>query len=196
MSSMAPADVEMETREASPAHFLIKIDSFSLLDKHGIDKIESKQFEVGYDKWRLIIYPNGKDEEGYVSVYLAIAGTDNLLSNWEVNATFSICLFNHFSGNYSYSLGRARRFHALKQKWGFEKFISIQKLTHPSNGYVVDDKCVFGVEVFVNENEAVTECLSVKSVDEVPYKREFRITNFSTLEDKWVSEEFTFGRRT
>ncbi|KAL3641554.1 hypothetical protein CASFOL_012369 [Castilleja foliolosa] len=51
MSSVEPvavdAEVEMETREASPAHFLIKIDSFSLFGKHGIDKFETKEFQSG-----------------------------------------------------------------------------------------------------------------------------------------------------
>ncbi|KAL3641545.1 hypothetical protein CASFOL_012360 [Castilleja foliolosa] len=126
-------EVELETREASPAHSLIKIDSFSLLEKRGISKVETREFTAGKYKWKLVIYPNGhvteKDEEHYVSIYLAIAGTDDLPSKWEVNATFSICVFNHFSGNFRYSLDNA----------------------------------------------------------------EFKITNFSTLKEKWVSEEFTVG---
>ncbi|KAL3641546.1 hypothetical protein CASFOL_012361 [Castilleja foliolosa] len=145
---------------------------------------------------RLVIYPNGhgtgRDDEGYVCVYLAIVGTDELPSNWEVNATFSICLFNHFSGNYIYSLGRGRRFHDLKKEWGFMKFISKKDLTDPSNGYIVNDKCVFGAEVLVNENKAVTECMSLTSiVDIYSYKQEFKLTNLSTLKEKWTSEEFT-----
>ncbi|KAL3641578.1 hypothetical protein CASFOL_012393 [Castilleja foliolosa] len=149
------------------------------------------------DEARLVIYPNahgtGNDDKDYVSVYLAITNTSALPSNWEVNATFSICLFNHSSGNCPYSLGRAQRFHALKQEWDFNKFISKKDLTDPSNGYVVDDKFVFGAEVFVNENKAVTECMSAKSIGKDPYKWEFKISNFSELKDKWVSEEFTVG---
>ncbi|KAL3641580.1 hypothetical protein CASFOL_012395 [Castilleja foliolosa] len=52
-------------------------------------------------------------------------------------------------------------------------------------------KCVFGAEVLVNENKAVIESMSLKSVDKEPYyKHEFKISNFSTLKDEWVSEEF------
>ncbi|KAL3637481.1 hypothetical protein CASFOL_018649 [Castilleja foliolosa] len=98
----------METREASPANFLVKIDSFSLIDKHGIDKLETRVFEAGGYKWKLVIYLNGhetvKEEEGYISVYLTMADKTAFPSNWEVNATFSICLFNYVSGNYIYSL--------------------------------------------------------------------------------------------
>ncbi|KAL3641565.1 hypothetical protein CASFOL_012380 [Castilleja foliolosa] len=196
---LAPDEAQLETREASPAHFLIKIDSFSLFEKSGISKIETMAFTAGKYKWRLVIYPNGHgterdDDQGYVSVYLAMTNTNELPSNWEVNATFSICLFNHVSGNYVYSLGRAQRFHALKQEWGFKKFISKKDLTDPLNGYIVDDTCVFGAEVFVHKSKAVTECLSVKSVDkELPYKHEFKISNLSTLKEKWTSEEFAAG---
>ncbi|KAL3641568.1 hypothetical protein CASFOL_012383 [Castilleja foliolosa] len=88
----------------------------------------------------------------------------------------------------------ARRFHALNQEWGFNKFLSKKDLTDPSNGYIVNDKCVFGAEVFVNENKAVAECMFLKSVDkELPYKREFKLTNFSSLKGEWSSEKFTFG---
>ncbi|GFP92917.1 hypothetical protein PHJA_001436000 [Phtheirospermum japonicum] len=57
----------------------------------------------------------------------------------------------------------------MKTEWGFSKFISKNDLTHPSNGYLIDDKCVFGAE------------------------QEFKIANFSTLKDKWTSDEFTVG---
>ncbi|GFP85248.1 ubiquitin carboxyl-terminal hydrolase 12 [Phtheirospermum japonicum] len=179
----------METREASPAHLLIKIESFSLLEKHGIEKYETRELESGEYKWRLIIYLNGQD---YVSVYLAIADTSALPANWEVNAVFSIRLFNHTSGNYRYALG-TRRFHALKPEWCFQKFILKKDLIDPLNGYLINDKCVFGAEVFVNENKAVTECLSLKSVDTDPYKQEFKTANFSTIKDVWTSDEFTVG---
>ncbi|KAL3641558.1 hypothetical protein CASFOL_012373 [Castilleja foliolosa] len=194
-------EIEMETREASPAHFLVKIDSFSLLQKHGIQKLETMEFKSGEYKWRLVIYPNGHgtgndhDKADYVSVSLTIMNTTALPSNWEVNATYSIFLFNHVSDKYCYSLGRARRFHALNQEWGFEKFISKKDLTDPLNGYIVDDMCVFGAEVFVNENKAVTECMFLKSIvdKDLPYKREFKISNFSTLKEEWSSEKLTFG---
>lgn len=46
----------METREASPAHFLIKIESFSLFDTCGIDKYETKEFVAGEYKWFVRVY--------------------------------------------------------------------------------------------------------------------------------------------
>ncbi|EYU41053.1 hypothetical protein MIMGU_mgv1a013927mg [Erythranthe guttata] len=111
----------------------------------------------------------------------------------EVNAVFSIFLFNHISGKYLSSLGKTRRFLGTKSKWGFSKFISKESLTNPSNGYVVGDKsCVFGAEVFVAKKEAITHCVSSRNVD-IPYKRDWIIPNYSKLGKRWESEEFCAG---
>ncbi|KAL9162536.1 hypothetical protein ABFS82_07G096300 [Erythranthe guttata] len=197
MTSAAYEVTAMETREASPAHFLIKIDSFCLLEKCGIDQYETKEFAAGGYKWKLIIYPNGdnnveKDCSDYVSVHLAMGDTSSLPINWEVNVVFSIFLFNQISANYLSSLGITRRFLEMKSQWGLSKFISKEILLDPSNGYLVDDMCVFGAEVFVIKREAVTERLYLKNFD-IPYKHDFKISNFSKLQGVWESETFTAG---
>ncbi|KAL9162537.1 hypothetical protein ABFS82_07G096400 [Erythranthe guttata] len=177
----------METREIPPAHFLIKIESFSLLDSY-----ETKKFAAGGYDWRLIINPNGDDNDKdceYVSVNLAMADTSSLPANWEVNALFSISLFNQISGNYLSSLGVRRSFLGMKSQWGLSNFISKKILLDQSNGYLINDTCVFGAEVFVIKREAVTEYLSLKK-DVIPYKRDWTISNFSQLGDVWQSEEF------
>ncbi|EYU25574.1 hypothetical protein MIMGU_mgv1a025116mg [Erythranthe guttata] len=98
----------LNTREAPPAHFMINIESFSVLEKYGIKKYETKEFFVGDYKCnggclnlyrRLIFKFNGKDSD-YISVNLAMADTTSLPTNWEVNALFSVFLFNQISGNY------------------------------------------------------------------------------------------------
>ncbi|EYU25567.1 hypothetical protein MIMGU_mgv1a019380mg, partial [Erythranthe guttata] len=131
----------LNTREAPPAHYMIKIESFSVLEKYGIKKYETKEFVAGDYKWRLIFKFNGKDSD-YISVNLAMADTTSLPTNWEVNALFSVFLFNQISGNYLSST-------ATKSEWGISKFISRKVLSDPSNGYITDDSCVFGAEVFV-----------------------------------------------
>ncbi|EYU41021.1 hypothetical protein MIMGU_mgv11b020273mg, partial [Erythranthe guttata] len=47
-----------------------------------------------------------------------------------------------------------RRFLEMKTQWGFSKFISKKVMSEESNGYIVDDTCVFGPEVFVVKKEA------------------------------------------
>ncbi|CAA0833293.1 TRAF-like family protein [Striga hermonthica] len=197
MDSTATDVAVMETREASPAHLLVKIESFSLFEKHGIKEFKTSEFEAGGYEWKLSIYPNGREiDEGYVSVYLAIVDSGYLPKGWEVNATFTICLFNQISCNYRYSLGISRRFLAMKREWGFPKFISKTQLNDPHNGFLShDDSCVFGAEVFVNENKAFIDCLSLKNDVNAPYKEEWNIPNFSKLGSEWVSPEFFVGDR-
>ncbi|EYU40999.1 hypothetical protein ABFS82_07G096600 [Erythranthe guttata] len=188
--------IALETRDASPAHFLFKIESCSLLQNCEIDKYETNDFLAGEHKWKLIIYPNGEDKEkdcDYISIYLAMGDTSSMPANWEVNAVFSIFLYNQIHDNYLYSLGITRRFLGVKPQWGFSKFISKKFLTDSSNGYLVNDSCVFGAEVYVVKKEAfTTECLSLKNF-EIPYKRDWKIPNFSKLGHVWDSEQFSAG---
>ncbi|CAA2999389.1 probable inactive serine threonine- kinase fnkC [Olea europaea subsp. europaea] len=185
-------EVTLETRDFSPAHLLFKIESFSLLSENGIDKIESSEFESNDNyKWKLIIYPNGRntvDGANHVSAYLAVENVSNLEAGWEFNAVVSIFLFNHKLDKYAFKKGQ-RRFHPINPEWGFSKFIVKETLTNPSNGYLVDDACVFGAEVFVVKNKGIRECLSFLKVTD-SFKRELTISKSSKLDNERYSEEF------
>lgn len=57
-------------------------------------------------------------------------------------------------------IGKSRRFNALSPKGGFPGLITKKRLMDPRNGYIVDDNCVFGGEVFVMKPKTrVVECL-------------------------------------
>lgn len=67
------------------------------------------------------------------------------------------------------------------------------RVTEPSNGYLLKDKCVFGAEVFVIKKQPVlVEKVSALN-SSTPYKREWNISRFSELDSKWESEEFSYG---
>ncbi|XP_049414551.1 ubiquitin C-terminal hydrolase 13-like [Solanum stenotomum] len=130
MRSIATEDEEVtvEVRDASPGHYLLKIESFSLLSESGIDKFESNEFEAAGHKWKMIIYPDGNTHEngsGHISVYLAISGTTSLPANWEVNAIFTFFLFNQLRDNYLSVRGKMRHFQPIKSIWGLNSFISL-----------------------------------------------------------------------
>ena len=60
------------------------------------------------------------------------------------------------------AMGKERRFNGVKLEWGFDKFIPLEAFNDASNGYFVDDTCVFGAEVFVKERNIIKgECLSM-----------------------------------
>ncbi|OIT04295.1 ubiquitin carboxyl-terminal hydrolase 12, partial [Nicotiana attenuata] len=155
---------------------------------------ESSVFESCGYKWKLIIYPDGDVEDGHdhISVYLAIAETSSLQAGWEVNATFSFLIFDQIHDNYLIMRGMAQRFHNIKTDWGFSKCISHETYRDPSNSYLVNDKCVFGVDVSVIKNQGLGECVSLLN-ETKSNQHKWRISEFSKLKDKLYSEEFLVG---
>ena len=79
--------------------------------------------------------------------------------------------------------GMIRRFHDIKMEWGFDKFFPLDSFNVLPNGYLVNDCCVFGAEVFVHERSAKRDNLSM--IKE-PSNRimTWKIENFSTQQDK------------
>ncbi|KAG2720064.1 hypothetical protein I3760_02G018500 [Carya illinoinensis] len=180
------------TRDLPPAHYTFQIRNCSLLFKNEVKKCESGQFEVGGYQWRLVVQlpTDGKKniyrnhENDHISLYLAIANENNLLPGWEVNVNFKFFVFDQIRNNYlCVQDGIVRRFHNLKTEWGFAQLLSLDLLDDPSNGYIVDDMCVFGVEVFVLKLTGMGECLSM--VKEYPTSHHFnwKIDKFDPVKD-------------
>ncbi|TMX02324.1 hypothetical protein EJD97_022011 [Solanum chilense] len=177
--------------DALPTRYLLKIESFSLLSENGIYKYESNEFESGGFNWKMIIHGNGDgDGEDHISVYLAIIRPSSLHGVWEVNASFSFLIFDQIHDNYNVMKGMERRFRNIKTEWGLSKCISHETFKNPSNGYLVNDKCIFGVDVYVIKNHGIGECLSLLNDSNV-YKHEWKITEFSELKNVVYSGEFT-----
>jgi hypothetical protein len=86
---------------------------------------------------------------------------------------------------------RVRRFHKFKTEWGFAQLLSHKTLNDSSNGYLVDDTCIFGVEVFVSKGPCKGECLSIINEPQHDYFT-WKIDDFTALKDKsYASEQFT-----
>ncbi|OIT00846.1 ubiquitin carboxyl-terminal hydrolase 13 [Nicotiana attenuata] len=144
---------------------------------------------------KLIIYPDGDgSEDGYdhISVYLAIAETNSLQAGWEVNATFSFLIFDQIHDKFLVMRGMEQRFHNINTEWGFPNCISYDTFREPSNGYLVNDKCVFGVDIYVIKNHGVGECVSLLDQSK-SYKHEWKISEFTKVTNIVWSEEFAVG---
>ncbi|XVF62363.1 hypothetical protein PTKIN_Ptkin09bG0001700 [Pterospermum kingtungense] len=195
-------EVATSISEAAPGHYVLKIQSFSLLAKSGIEKYESGEFEAGGYKWKLVLYPNGnksRNVKEHLSIYLVFADITSLLRhNWEVHAIFRFFLLDQRKDNYLIvqdAKEKDRRFHRLKNQWGFDQFIPIRTFNDVSNGYLLDDSCVFGAEVFITKEicSGKGECLSMIK-DAVSSKHVWKIENFSKLESEYhESKEFFAG---
>ncbi|KAK3219266.1 hypothetical protein Dsin_013236 [Dipteronia sinensis] len=164
-----------DERDFGPAHFVLKIESYSLLSNapfgHG-KRYESGIFDVEGYKWKLILYPHGdKTCEGKGSISLNVAIDEK-------------------------AKGALKHFDNLRTEHGCAQLISLDELNDPSKGYLVNDCYVFGVEVFVIQPSSGNEetLTMVKEPSGGTYT--WSIKNFSKLNDNLqYSNEFTVGGR-
>ena len=86
-----------------------------------------------------------------------------------------------------------RRFHVLKTEWGIDKFIDLDTFNDPSNGYLIDDTCVFGAEVFIVKTTNNGNCLSmIHEPATLSYSWKFNRFSSANL-DKYESQPFVGG---
>ncbi|XP_048137891.1 uncharacterized protein LOC125315863 [Rhodamnia argentea] len=184
-------------RVVSPAHYVFKIESFSLLSKNKVDVYETNDFEAGDQKWRLILHPKGdKNRNGgdHLSIYLAISNKSPLKVGSEINATVRFFVLDRIRNRYLMKEGRPTRFHTTQSQWGIPRFIPLATFIDPSNGYLIDDTCVFGVEVLVIKNSGLGECFTPK--EGTSYTHKWKISRFSSLKQEscW-SKPFLAGNQ-
>ncbi|XP_057466649.1 ubiquitin C-terminal hydrolase 13-like isoform X3 [Actinidia eriantha] len=153
-------DVARTLRNIPPAHYSLKIGSFSLLSRMLSDadmqNYESDIFEASGYKWKLSLYPNGDKErngEGYISLYLVIAETSNLPLGWEVNVNYKLFVFDQIQDKYmtfqevfviNYS-GRGESLTLMKGldttfTWTIQKFSSLQSRYHYSDTFSIGNR--------------------------------------------------------
>ncbi|KAI3423356.1 uncharacterized protein J3R85_011090, partial [Psidium guajava] len=189
--------------DAAPAHYMVKIQSFSSLSKNSVDKYESGVFQAGGYKWKLVLCPNGnrsKNVKEHVSLYLSMAETSSLPSGWEVHASVSFFLLNQDKDTYLIiqdAMKKEWRFHGMKLEHGFDQFIPLKTFNDEQNGYLVDDTCVFGAEVFVTGEKSTGKGENVSMVkDAVVEKRTWKVNNFSKLDKEFTeSKVFVAGNQ-
>ncbi|XP_019054286.1 PREDICTED: uncharacterized protein LOC104603404, partial [Nelumbo nucifera] len=175
----------------------------------------SGDFKAGGYNWKLILYPNGKKERNvkdHISLYLAISEPSSLPVGWQANVMFKLLSVYSSGNSYQASAfillccfqvivkdnveerkGTKRapsRFHAMMTKRGFTHLISLETFNDPSNGYLVEDTCYFGAEVFVSKNHGEGECLSMTK-GPVSCSHTWKIEKFSLLCEKQYSKEFS-----
>ncbi|XP_071740366.1 MATH domain and coiled-coil domain-containing protein At2g05410-like [Rutidosis leptorrhynchoides] len=129
-------------RRREPAHYMLKIESFSLLSEDPQMKIKSDIFEA---------------------------------SDADENTT---------------------KLHEKKTEWGFEKLIPLEFFKDSENGYLLNDSCVFGAEVFVvPEYAAKDRCLTMIKPPSNMSTHTWKIDNFSAATGvKLQSEIFKIGK--
>ncbi|CAA7017209.1 unnamed protein product [Microthlaspi erraticum] len=197
-------------REARPSSKIVTIESFSVI-KERHEPYESSAFEAAGYKWRLILYVTGNKNDGgnnHISLYVRIVDTESLPKGWEVNVDLKLFVHNPKQQKYlAVTDGTVKRYNDVKKEWGFGQFIPLSTLYNTNEGYIMNDTCSFGAEIFaLNPTEQQEK---VTFIPNPPYIGErmcedsspdnvfaWRIHHFSTLEDKfYFSDEFLAGGR-
>ncbi|XP_010536063.1 PREDICTED: uncharacterized protein LOC104811153 [Tarenaya hassleriana] len=185
-------------RDLPPTTKLFTIESFSIV-KPRHEGYESAVFDdLGY-KWRLVMYPMGKQDDGgsnHVSMYLRIEETDSLPQNWEVDVDLKLFVLNQKLNKYlTVQDGTAKRFNAAKKEWGFAQLVPHSTFNNPNEGYVVGDSVTFGAEIFISKKVQELEKVTFVS-NPANNKFSWAILRFSQLEDKfYYSDDFLVGNR-
>ncbi|XP_061372130.1 MATH domain and coiled-coil domain-containing protein At3g58270-like [Gastrolobium bilobum] len=126
--------------------FTWKIEAFS---KVNTKKLSSKSFKVGGNRWKIILYPKGRDVD-HLSLYITVA--DSLPPyGWSRFAYFRLALINQVDNNKSIVKETQQKFNAGNNGWGSPSFIPLSEFHDPSQGYLVNDTCIIEVHLSVSK---------------------------------------------
>lgn len=91
--------------------------------------------------------------------------------------------------------GTVRCSHGLKTQWGFPQLFSLKNFRKRSNGFLVDDSCTLGAEVYVIKPSSGTkESLNLWK-NPPSNTQDWTFHNWSTLGPHQDSPTFYIGRR-
>ncbi|XP_027183332.1 uncharacterized protein LOC113781574 [Coffea eugenioides] len=187
-------------RDKPPAHYILQIDSFSLLlkilEKSDAKSYDSMTFEACGYKWKLSLYPNGdqkRNAKGFISLYLRIEETNALPVGWEINLNCTFFVLDQIQEKYltiQDVCGKFRHLYALKKDTGLPRLMQLDVFKDEENGYLVQDKCVFGVEVSVNSYKGRGEYLAMP-VKPSSATYTWKIVDYSKSDEPRLSDAFT-----
>ncbi|KAK3005161.1 hypothetical protein RJ639_017090 [Escallonia herrerae] len=170
-------DLEMEryitsTREAPPSHYSLTLEPFSLFLDSKNEKFESDVFDGAGKKWRLSFYPNRQSGDGghkYISLGLEIIDEDPFRRGWKVNFHCKMFVLDQKAVNYTVfeeKSSKPRTFYGIIRECIFDQLMTVEDLMDKTKGYIVKDKCVFGVEITVLGDAMRGESLILNKVPE------------------------------
>ncbi|GAV72130.1 MATH domain-containing protein, partial [Cephalotus follicularis] len=149
---------------------------------------------------RLVLYPSGdkkRNGKGHISLYVTMVDTETLPSVWEVHVDLKLFVYDHKEDKYltiQDANGSVCRFHEMETENGFAQLLPLDIFKDDFNGYLVDDCCAFGAEIFVIKGTCRMDSFP-RAKEHVPYYTyTWEIKKFSALLlDSYDSKEFTAG---
>ncbi|XP_057422589.1 ubiquitin C-terminal hydrolase 12-like isoform X1 [Lotus japonicus] len=142
------------TSDKTYEKFTWTIKNFSKLKTK---KLYSENFVIGGHPWRILIFPKGNNTS-YLSIYLDAGGDlSNLPNDWSRVEKFKLSLINQVNGKMTITKEYEHQFNARESDWGSTMFITLVELYDPSNGFIVNDTCIFEAEIAVTKPKHVNQ---------------------------------------
>ncbi|XP_028553486.1 ubiquitin carboxyl-terminal hydrolase 12 isoform X2 [Dendrobium catenatum] len=182
---------DFTVKDSSAYDFLWTIKSFSKLPADNESKQTSGRFEAKGYSWKLILYPNGNIVNGQISLYLMLSRATSHPTEAVFKVSYELFLFNQKTGSTLSQKGE--NLVQVQDEMGFRNLIDLKGFKDSSNGYLLNENCMFGVKIFqVVPIQTNTECL--QPVEKISHEYTWKIENFSKIDKKKSHErKFTAG---
>ncbi|XP_031498551.1 ubiquitin C-terminal hydrolase 12-like [Nymphaea colorata] len=131
-----------------PTRFIWKIDNFSKMNK---EKYYSDVFVVGGCRWKLLIFPNVRQNKSSLGLFLGIADSSTQPDGWSVEAEHSLAVINQLSKKIGTIKDFEHKFTAQEKDWGHRSILALSDLRSPEKGYLVNDSCLVEVGISVQK---------------------------------------------
>ncbi|XP_050374727.1 uncharacterized protein LOC126792317 [Argentina anserina] len=187
LSAMATDQQEGVLRSYSdspPSHYCLRVEAFSLLTEQSVDGYETEVFGAGgynchYNMYnfahrKLVFYPKWKQEKRWFFLldqkkckYLVVEGI--------IHDLFKPMLF-----------AKEICFHrVMLRSPRFDKLMPLKEFTDASNGFLIEDTCVIGAEVFVCKEKALGKREHLSKINNAfMSKHVWNVDKFSKLTGK------------
>ncbi|AES60195.1 putative ubiquitinyl hydrolase 1 [Medicago truncatula] len=127
--------------------FTWKIENFSRLN---VDKLYSEPYVLSGYPWRIALFPKGSSSAvDQLGIFLEAMKTANMSEGWKRDAKFKFAVFNQVEDNRTITKETSQEFSASEDEWGYFSFMTLAALRDPGRGFIVNDTCIVGAEIFV-----------------------------------------------
>ncbi|XP_047309381.1 uncharacterized protein LOC124912778, partial [Impatiens glandulifera] len=144
---------------------------------------------------RLQIYPRGNIKEGgegHISLYIEVVENHPIVG--PLNVIIKLFVKDQMEEKY-YTIPDYKAVHlsGLKRIWGIPKFMDLEVFNDSSNGYLVNDACLFGAEIFIITPLSKVDVLSLRDDGKWLTRTHFwKVKSFSEI-NFVESDTFTCG---
>ncbi|CAJ2632160.1 unnamed protein product [Trifolium pratense] len=132
--------------------FTWKIENFSRFNIR--EEVYSEPFVLGGYP---CLFPRGDGIDDHLPIYLEAVQMQtnyaNMSNGWSRDVKFKLVVFNQLDSYMNITLtGSNDKFNSSATSLGYKSCITLDELYDPNNGFIENDSCIVGAEVFVCES--------------------------------------------